>query len=258
MGTATLSYNRNNTTTLEATDNKVMPKCRVVPEMGDEWNEGPKSYSSYNIAYQLRDMRLDAERSESHSMKIRVGMGINLRPAGSKKPLPQISFVNRNQVLIWVSDPTSKAQIRGIMVLMSSYLDNIRTEDELSIFEEEEIELGTGCLKVPKIKTKEEEPGTIALSIAQVEKQPGTGTNKLRAVVPSFITKFGQRPSVSPPTDISPHEYLARGWDANNNEWRRVLWPALDKDFRPADPGTAPVWKLQCPWTKGPATIGTN
>ncbi|KAJ7835990.1 hypothetical protein B0H13DRAFT_2107543 [Mycena leptocephala] len=241
MGTATLSYNRNNTTTLEATDNKVMPKCRVVPEMGDEWNEGPKSYSSYNIAYQLRDMRLDAERSESHSMKIRVGMGINLRPAVRlKKPLPQISFVNRNQVLIWVSDPTSKAQIRGIMVLMSSYLDNIRTEDELSIFEEEEIELGT------------------ALSIAQVEKQPATGTNKLRAVVPSFITKFGQRPSVSPPTDISPHEYLARGWDANNNEWRRVLWPALDQDFRPADPGTAPVWKLQCPWTKGPATIGTN
>jgi hypothetical protein len=65
---------------------KVMPKCRVVPEMGDEWNEGPKSYSSYNIAYQLRDMRLDAERSESHSTKIRVGMGINLRPAVSGNP----------------------------------------------------------------------------------------------------------------------------------------------------------------------------
>jgi hypothetical protein len=40
----------------------------------------------------------------------------------------------------------------GKLMLFQSYLDNIRTEDELSIFEEEEIELGTGCLKVPKSK----------------------------------------------------------------------------------------------------------
>jgi hypothetical protein len=62
---------------------KVMPKCRVDYETGDEWDEGSKSYSSYNIAYQLHDMKLDAERSEVHPIEVRAGMGINLHPSVS-------------------------------------------------------------------------------------------------------------------------------------------------------------------------------
>jgi hypothetical protein len=156
-----------------------MPKCRVDYEIGDRWNKANKSYSSYNIAYQTQNIRLDDERSEYRPLEVKVGMGINLDPAasvltieirgltchrfkGSEKPLPQMSFVNRNQVLIWVSDPTSKSCIRGIVVLMSvspeyissytespffqSYLENIRTEEKLSIYEQEEIELGTESL----------------------------------------------------------------------------------------------------------------
>ncbi|KAJ7734122.1 hypothetical protein B0H16DRAFT_156402 [Mycena metata] len=121
-----------------------MPRCRVVTEPGDAWNEDRRSYSSYNIGYWAQDVRLSAERPEFHPLEVKVGMGINLRPPGSKMSLPQISFVNRNQVLIWVSDPMSKAQIRGVIVLTSSHLDNIRTEEELSIYEQEEIKLGTG------------------------------------------------------------------------------------------------------------------
>jgi hypothetical protein len=63
---------------------KVMPKCRVDYEPGDEWNDGYKSYSSYNIAYQLEDRKLDSERSERfRPMEFKVGMGINLQPAAS-------------------------------------------------------------------------------------------------------------------------------------------------------------------------------
>jgi hypothetical protein len=58
-----------------------MPRCRVDYETEDEWDEGNKSYSSYNIAYQLQGMRLDAERSEFYPLEVRVGMGINLHPA---------------------------------------------------------------------------------------------------------------------------------------------------------------------------------
>ncbi|KAJ7898421.1 hypothetical protein B0H13DRAFT_807012 [Mycena leptocephala] len=257
LGTATFSYNRNNNAILEATDSKVMPRCRVEYETGDEWDEGSKSYSSYNITYQLQDIRLNAERSELHPLEVKVGMGINLRPAGSEKPLPQISFINRNQVLIWVSDPTLKAQIRGILVLMSSYLDDIRTEEKLSIYEQEEITLKAG----PLIQTKGEDhkPGTISLSIAQVQNQSASGSNKFASAVPAFISKLGQRSSVSPLTSIPPHEYLARGWDANNNEWRSVLWPALDKHFRAADlERTSPVWKIQPKWTQAQTTCGTS
>ncbi|KAJ6522673.1 hypothetical protein DFH09DRAFT_1191306 [Mycena vulgaris] len=259
LATTTFSYNQNNDATLEATDSKVMPKCYVDYETGDEWDEENKSYSAYNIVYQAQDIRLDTERPEFHPLEVKVGMGINLRPSGSEKPLPQISFVNRNQVLIWVSDPESKARIRGIVVLMSSYLDNIRTEEKLSIYEEEEIELGTGSLA--QTKKEEEKPGTIYLSIAQMPNQGAPKPNKLRAGFQAFITKFGRRSAVGPSTCIPPREYLARGWDANNNQWRSVLWPALDKHFRVADlekPRTSPVWEIQCPWKKAQTTIGTN
>ncbi|KAF8198176.1 hypothetical protein K438DRAFT_1966919 [Mycena galopus ATCC 62051] len=64
-------------------------------------------------------------------------------------PLPQISFVNRNQILIWVSDPKSKARIRGIMVLMSCYLDDIKTAEALSVYEQAETQLGTEFQNAP-------------------------------------------------------------------------------------------------------------
>ncbi|KAJ6535010.1 hypothetical protein B0H19DRAFT_1184701 [Mycena capillaripes] len=187
-------------------------------------------------------MRLDAERSEFHPLDVKVGMGINLRPAGTEKPLPQISFINRNQVLIWVSEPTSRARIRGIVVLLSSYLDNIQTEEKLAINEEEDIELAAPLLKLRKEEPPE--PGTISLSIAQVQYPGASCSNKFGA---GFISKLGQQSSAAPLIDIPPHEYLARGWDVNNNEWRSVLWPALDKHSRAAVyERTSPVWNIQC------------
>ncbi|KAJ7873653.1 hypothetical protein B0H14DRAFT_3558372 [Mycena olivaceomarginata] len=135
-----------------------------------------------------------------------------------------------------------------------SYLDSIRTEEELSIYETEKVELGRGS--PPKTKTEEHEPGTISLSIAQVGEQCAPGSNKLRQGILSLFTKT-QRPA-SPLADIPTHEYLARGWDANNTKWRKVMWPALDKDFRPAlREGTPPVRQIQCPWKKNSA-IGTK
>ncbi|KAJ7127957.1 hypothetical protein C8R44DRAFT_779066 [Mycena epipterygia] len=259
MATATFSYNSNRGSTVEATDSKAsrkatintLPRCRVNHEIGDEWDEDSRSYTSYNIAYQPQDMRLDVERSELHPLEVKVGMGINLRPSGAEAPLPRISFINRNQVLIWVSDPTSKARIRGIVVLMSSYLENIRTEEKLSIYEQEEVHLiHPGSLKTPEeTQKKGPKPGTISLSIANVQSRGAPSSSKFGA----FITKFGQRSS-TPVGEIPPHEFLARGWDAENNQWRSVLWPALDQHFRAADlERTSPVWKIQ--WKTAPKTI---
>lgn len=105
-------------------------------------------------------------------------------------------------------------------------------------------------------KAQSDKAGTISLSIAQVQTQSVARFNKLRTGLPLFLTKLGQRSPVCSLADIGTHEYLARGWDANNNEWRQVLWPALDKDFRAADfEDKSPVWKIQCPW-KNAATNG--
>jgi hypothetical protein len=60
-----------------------------------------------------------------------------------------------------------------------------------------------------------------------------------------MIARLGQRPR-TPAVDIPPQEYLARGWDATNNQWRNVLWPALDQHFRAADlERTSPVWNIK-------------
>ncbi|KAJ7849701.1 hypothetical protein B0H14DRAFT_866235 [Mycena olivaceomarginata] len=164
-----------------------------------------------------------------------------------KKRLPKLSFINRNQVLIWVSVPTSTSRIRGILVMMNSYIDDIRTEPRLSISERGEVELGGGST----FKTKEDGQGTLSVSIAQVQKQVPSGPNRLRAALPAVITKHIRRSPVSGLAEIPAHEYLARGWDANENKWRGVLWPKLDKDCMSAESEkTSPVWEIQCPWGK--------
>ncbi|KAF8190615.1 hypothetical protein K438DRAFT_1970915 [Mycena galopus ATCC 62051] len=89
LGFGTLFYNRTKGSTLEATDSKVMPRCRVKHENGDEWDQDDKSYSSYNVVYQTQNTRLDAEPPEDRPLEVRVGMGINLRPAAS--PVPHFS-----------------------------------------------------------------------------------------------------------------------------------------------------------------------
>ncbi|KAJ7182423.1 hypothetical protein C8R43DRAFT_5507 [Mycena crocata] len=245
LATAALSYDRSHGSTLEATDSKVMPRCRVDYEIGDEWDEEKQSYTSYNLAYQPQDIRLDHQRQEARPLEVKVGMGINLRPSGTEAPIPPISFVNRNQFLIWVSDPTTKAKIRGIVVVTSSFLGDIQTEKRLSVYEQMETDLtSAGVSSEPETKSEKHKSGVISLSIAKVQ-IPGS-SNLKKSTVPAFFARFGQRSSPTPVAFIASHEYLARGWDAKTNHWRSVLWPALDQQFRAADiERTSPVWKIQ-------------
>ncbi|KAK7001430.1 hypothetical protein R3P38DRAFT_1795411 [Favolaschia claudopus] len=237
--TAALSYNHNNTFALEATDNKVLPKCRVDHEPGDEWDTDDKSFSSYNIVYRPQDEVFEVERGP---LELRVGMGINTHPSGSAQPLPKISFVNRKQVLIWVADPTSKAKIRGILVAMTNYFDDIKSPTAICISENQQVNLD-GASTGSQPKPEQGNSGTISLLIAGVQRATSY-TPRLQSVFP----KYTRRPPATVASNIPSHEYLARGWDVNNSEWRKVLWPALDKDFRAAEyEGTPSLWRIQCP-----------
>ncbi|KAF8210943.1 hypothetical protein K438DRAFT_100745 [Mycena galopus ATCC 62051] len=124
----------------------------VFHEPGVTWNkpEANKSYSSYNIVYVPQDIPSGHRQSPVHPLEVKMGMGIRVHPAASKET--QISFIHRNLVPIWVYDSTSKAGIRGIALLMSTYLDDIKTNEGLWIYEEDEIDLGTGISIVPKSK----------------------------------------------------------------------------------------------------------
>ncbi|KAF7369662.1 hypothetical protein MVEN_00297300 [Mycena venus] len=202
LATTTFSYSRNNGTTLEATDSKVMPKCRVDYEPGDEWDENERSYSSYNIAYQLQDMRFDSHSSEFHPLEFRMGMGINLRPPAGFKKTASATVVHKTQSGV---DMGFGPNIEGRNTWNHGYNES---------------------------KNEKHNTETLSLSIAQV--QTHGAPKKSRTGVSSLIAKLGKRSSTNPDTLIPPHEYLARGWDAHNDQWRSVLWPALDKHFRAA------------------------
>ncbi|KAJ7630141.1 hypothetical protein B0H17DRAFT_542003 [Mycena rosella] len=223
-----------------------MPRYLVDYEPGDEWDGAEKSYASFNIAYESQKAQLDIEPSHS-DLQVKTGMGINLRPSGLEQILPKISFINRNQVLIWVLDPTSKSRVRGIVVLMSSYLDNIRAKERLSIYEQEDIDLiNTATLKKREATNEEHKPGTISVSIVNVQAPKA----RRLAIIPAFRAR--RQPLVTP-VDIPPHEILARGWNATNNEWRTVLWPALDQNMQAAEAeGTSAAWKIK--WDVTPNT----
>ncbi|KAF7358454.1 hypothetical protein MVEN_00895900 [Mycena venus] len=243
--TAMGSGNRTKGTTVKATDTKATPRWCVDSIPGDDWSKANKSYSSYDLVYRAQDIPLDDGRPAFHPFDVKMGMGISLQLAASE-PVPQISFIHRNLVPIWVYDSKSKAGIRGIAVLMSSYVDDIKTREGLRIWEEVETDLGTGISIVPK--TREDEPGIISMSIAEVEKKDnhksGTRSNTLS-------TKSSLQSSDRPVTLMPPHVYHARGWNAENGEWRNVWWPALDECFRKDGPGpvqTPSVWKF--PWMR--------
>ncbi|KAJ6534971.1 hypothetical protein B0H19DRAFT_1271641 [Mycena capillaripes] len=205
MAATTFVYNKTNQVAVEATDSKVMPRCLVESEIGDQWNEGHKSYASYNIAYEPQKIPLEPRRLEAHPLEVGVGMGINLHPP--------------------------------------NYVDDIRRKEGQSIYEPQEVDLtNTGTPYLRPAMKEERKPGTISLAIATVQNKGRQTPRNLATIFPAL---FGPRYPTGP-THVGAHEYLARGWDATNNRWRSVLWPALDQHLRAADvERTPPVWHLE-------------
>jgi hypothetical protein len=64
-----------------------------------------------------------------------------------------------------------------------------------------------------------------------------------------FFTDIREK-HVTPKTEptlanLPMHEYVSRGWDATNRQWRNALWTGLDRNFRITDrERTNPVWLL--------------
>ncbi|KAJ7892264.1 hypothetical protein B0H14DRAFT_3126132, partial [Mycena olivaceomarginata] len=226
------SFNHTKGINFEATDSKPMAACYVEEGVGLKWNseEENKSYTSYDVTYLTSTSPLTVKSPKNLPFRAQVGMGISI-PANLKK-LPQVSFVHRNQMLIWVVDPAFRGQIHGIMVVLSSFFDDIKEKEPLVIYEDATIQLGS--LEEPQAKKEDHGLEHISLSIAQVQSAPACDIGPLHRSL----------------TEIQPHEYFARGWDVTKNEWREVLWPELDKEFGKPDPskkGKEPFWSIKCP-----------
>ncbi|KAJ7099837.1 hypothetical protein C8R44DRAFT_888520 [Mycena epipterygia] len=171
--------------------------------------------------------------------------------------IPVISSVVRNQILVWISDPGLRTKGRGIPLLTSTYIPNVRTEKYSTITKNITVNLDQdppvtvrgGANPPMAADGKDTERVGISLRIAPLDKgqkkRPPSVFHKIRNIRNKFSTKAS-------PLDDAPelpmYETVSRGWDAKNMRWRSVVWPTLDRTFHGV-PHTSEkaAWKLRWP-----------
>ncbi|KAJ7086985.1 hypothetical protein C8R44DRAFT_820538 [Mycena epipterygia] len=206
VATATFTYGKSDQTTVNADDTKPMPRCLVDYSPGEEWDTDTDSYTSYNITCQPQAIRIGHDGAEFHPLDVKVGMGINVHPSGLERPLPKISFINRNQILIRVVTPASKTEVRGIVVLISNYFENVRSDKKMVISEEKEVNLTIASVNVSEAAD--------AKAIVQ-------------APYPAQLHKLGAAPAVLRSPILDPVVITSRLCLLRDSKWRRVLLPTL-------------------------------
>ncbi|KAJ7157570.1 hypothetical protein C8R43DRAFT_1234499 [Mycena crocata] len=249
----TFNHGKTHTNGLQATAATTAPDWIVRQKLGDRFNEDKKSYLSIATSYEPHSKPFD---TILEPLDVNVGLGLVLADSDEPQEIP-ISFVNRNQIHLWVSDPNSKTPARGVIFLVSNYLPNIRTEHRLMITEDEiPIDISTPVLpssssseSAISIETKPnhnnethsaKNPEIFDVSIAPVQKSLNNG--KLRKSPPPSraITPIQLQPCVT------------RGWNITTKCWLAPVWPDLDEGFkaveafRPAidNPQRRRCWKL--------------
>ncbi|KAJ6577891.1 hypothetical protein B0H19DRAFT_1370951 [Mycena capillaripes] len=210
---AAAAWSKKRTKTVELADNKPTPRCSIFHEPGERWSEGGKSYASYDIT------TVPGKNSTT----------------GMKHPL-KAEFV-----IIWISDPTLKSKVRGLLVLMTTYIPNIRTTKALELGEELEVHFATNISK----KDPPPPPGNmdLSLSITPIEANKSQ-KNSLSELFTDIRRKWS--PNKEPTlADLPLQEYISRGWDVGNGRWRSAAWTSLDKDFRNTELEASTRWKIE-------------
>ncbi|KAJ7455766.1 hypothetical protein FB451DRAFT_1277381 [Mycena latifolia] len=246
--TAKLTHKRTIGQTVQLAENKPTPLCHVQERIGKEWDADGKSYSSYDVTWHPM---ADAN-GNPHPVDFRFGMGIEF---GGKEEryitrLPTISHILRNQVILWVFDPQLKAKVRGLIVLTSTYIPDIKIAEPLDISEREVVDLALNSSVDPPILDNAPLPHDAAnlVAIALVEQSADAGNSGIRNRVDKFISLLSGRKTKKPPLiDLPLYEYVSRGWDITNNQWRNTVWPRLDSGLGDADRSSSAAWNLTLP-----------
>ncbi|KAJ6577064.1 hypothetical protein DFH09DRAFT_1149173 [Mycena vulgaris] len=232
-----VNHGKGHSTSIETTTDRPAPDWIVRQQLGDRFNEETKSYISIATSYEPQ-----ADQSDAAPKPLDVDVGLRLvlrrnKPEENPEEV-KISFVNRNQIHLWVSDPNSKAGARGVIFLVSNYLPNIRTDRQLMITEDEvHVDISrTGGSSQTRVSSPTEPSISVGtetnpnddaevfdLAVAQVHKPPTNG--KLRKSPPSSL----EIPSIQ----LQP--YVTRGWNPITKCWLDPVWHSLDEAFKAVD-----------------------
>ncbi|KAF7363188.1 CAMK/CAMK-unique protein kinase [Mycena venus] len=246
--TAKLSHKRTAGETLQLVDNKPAPSCHIQERIGKEWDADGKSYSSYDVAW--HPMRETS--GNPHPVDIRFGMGIEFYGKEERyiTKLPKISHVLRNQVILWVFDPELKAKVRGMIVLTSTYIPDIKIVEPLTIVEDEAVNLAPNRCHDPPIPDNAPLPHDAAnsVAIALFDKRTDAVTSGLRKMMQRLAPNASSRKTKAKKPlliDLPLYEYVSRGWDTTSGHWRNTVWPTLDAGFLDAGlSSSSAAWNL--------------
>ncbi|KAJ6597483.1 hypothetical protein DFH09DRAFT_1272188 [Mycena vulgaris] len=245
--TAKASHSRTTGETVTMADDKPFPSCHVEEQIGKEWDTDGKSYSSYDVSWQP----MAPQNGHPRPVNIRFGMGIEFYGKEERyiSRLPTISHILRNQIILWVFDPELKAKVRGMIVLTSTYIPDIKIEEPLSIVEEEVIGLAVNRPHDPpptdSAPLVHDAANSVAIGLFEQPADPGRAKSSIRKLMNRVTPRSSSRKTKRPMLiDLPLHEYIARGWDATNEQWKNTVWPTLDKDFLDAGASPSAAWNL--------------
>ncbi|KAJ7467450.1 hypothetical protein B0H11DRAFT_2284397 [Mycena galericulata] len=241
---ATAARSRTTGETVQLADDKPVPPCYVKEQIGAQWYSDDKSYSSYDIAWHPT---VDSKGSP-HLLSIRFGMGIEFFGKEERyiNNLPSISHILRNLIMLWIFDPKLKAKVRGMVVLMTTYIPDIKILEPLSILEKINVEPACDRFQDPPGVDDATVGNNAANSVAIgfFDKRIETVESGIQKLMNRIKPKSFRQSTKKPVSiDLPMQEYVARGWDVTNQQWRNVLWPALDGGFSDM-PRSPTAWNL--------------
>ncbi|KAJ7925580.1 hypothetical protein B0H13DRAFT_1974742 [Mycena leptocephala] len=241
VGAISVTKGSTNSSSKEEQNDRVEPKW-----IADCWSL-PQARSSYwqeEVAY--RPYHDPAQNQPP--LEVEFSMGINFEPPIIDSP---ISFIIRNQTVLWVSNKLLKAKFQGIIVLARFHVKDIETSETLMTRGPGEpphkVDLEGNCLNAPAADTTPPTmPIKVLLSIGTPpeRKEPSL----FKRVSDKIHTALTRRQDAQPDSQILQlpmHEFKARGWDATLEEWRMPVCPSLDASLRSAARElTITAWEL--------------
>ncbi|KAJ7721488.1 hypothetical protein B0H16DRAFT_1602515 [Mycena metata] len=235
--TGRYAHGRSATRALEATDSKPMPPCQIQVEPGERFRKRHgKDYMSYNYTYCPRAPSLPGlSTNRRYFLNVGFGLGINFNPYKDKdsecliQP-PQVSFINRNQVFVWVQHDRLGAE--GTTIFLTNEIPDIRRRSQIIKDNEAQIDFQTGQIVNSDIHRGNERDGGFSLATLTLPDRPKysvqspSAVKKLQARTRKALEKVKSAPR--PQVTLTPNEAVSRGWDATNNRWREPIYPQLD------------------------------
>ncbi|KAJ7190794.1 hypothetical protein GGX14DRAFT_407654 [Mycena pura] len=225
-----VSVTRGGTEAKEQQNDRPTPKCTVYYHSGEPFEVPGCSCDSINVACVAENVLTNREEQNvKHPMRVEYSAGIYVvneeDPNKWDSEETETSFLIRNQTNLWIPSSSLKAGGQGI-----AYIPDVETTDRMYVRDTPEVKLVNNT-QIPPANTAPDLYNSsikraVFISAAFIPKPQPLGRFKEAAKkIPKFFGIGTQNPRIIP--GLYLHEYVARGWDVQWNEWRMPVYPTL-------------------------------